>query len=504
MSVQVRAEHESLSAFLAATLTPIQRSHVLVTSFNQWEFTLAALAEVALTFHELQSKVTMAFWANELPLPDVGWMTSRRIAHLLATKTLDEAYGDALVAAGIPRAHMINPPVSTWEPVEDITIQHPMNRTEIRGLTYRGSALGRALLQVHPDSETPVTDDHYWPQRWLQRASRSYAYVFDQIQGVIERDGITAIVVFNGRFISDRAAASAAEALGVPVLYHDAGGTDTDFDLTIEPTHDWVALQRRMTRMYDTWDPTQRDELGGEWFERRVQHTDPANARFVETQKIGSMIEIDEGNRLVAFFSSSGDEIIELDLDWSQYFGSQEAALLLLAQTCRQLPNTSLVVRSHPHKRLKPKRDLEDWNAAVAAAAPDLHLDPYSPIDSYELMRRADVVVTYGSTTGIESAYAGKPTIVMGPSAYDVLECASVVSTKEDLVRALVEAHTPDPKGPLSWGLMMMRRGFILRRVRGLQDGRVIGSFRIQPPRPLAMTLSHFIAVRRKRWLLKR
>ncbi len=504
MSVEVRAEHESLSAFLEATLSPGQRSHVLVTSFNQWDFALSALTEVALTFHEMGSMVTMAMWADQLPLPDVGWMTSRRIARLLRTETLDESYGKAIVNAGIPRTRLVDPPIRRWKPFEDVTIERPMNRSAIRQLRYRDSELGRALLQVHPDSNTPITDEHFWPQRWLQVACRSYAFVFDQVYDLIERDGITAVVVFNGRFLNDRAAAAAAEALGVPVLYHDSGGVDTDFDLTIEPTHDWKALQERTMRLYDSWDPYERDELGRVWFDRRVQHVDPANRPFVESQSRGSSIDIDKGKRLIVFFSSSGDEIIELDLDWSRYFGGQENALSVLAETCRRLPDSTLVVRSHPHKRLKPKRDLVDWNAAVLVAGPDLHLDPFSPIDSYELMRQADVVVTYGSTTGIEAAFAGKPTIVMGPSAYDVLDCACVVSTQEELERALVEAVAPEPKGPLSWGLMMMRRGFLLRKVAGATGDRAVGEYRIKPPRPLAVTLSHFIAVRRSRKLLER
>jgi hypothetical protein len=431
-------------------------------------------------------------------------MASRRIAHLLRTNTLDESYQNSLIDAGISRSRIASPPNTAWQPIEDIHINRPMNRSSIRGLSYRGSELGRALLQVHPNSNTPITDDHYWPRRWLQAASRSYAFVFDQIQTLIEREGITSIIVFNGRFLHDRAAAAAAEALGVSVLYHDAGGTDTDFDLTIEPTHDWVALQERAKRLYASWNPRERERLGKDWFERRIKHEDPANSPFVESQSLGSNIEVEEGKRLIVFFSSSGDEIIELDLDWSRYFGGQESALLILAETCRQLPNTSLVVRSHPHKRLKPTRDLLEWNAAVSMAAPDLHLDPYSTVDSYQLMRQASVVVTYGSTAGIEAAYAGKPTIVMGPSAYDVLDCAWVVSTQEELERALVEPRSPDPKGALSWGLMMMRRGFLLRHVTGESGNRVVGNSRINPPRQLAVTVSHFLAAWRSRWLLKR
>lgn len=504
MSVAVRAEHESLSDFLESTLTPAQRRRVLVTSFNQWDFALAAVAEVALTLHDLNSSVFMAMWSDELPLHDVGWMASRRICHLLGTSSLDESYGKALIAAGIPAASFVAPPIRRWRPLEDLRIDRPMNRSSIRKLRYRGTELGRALLQVHPDANTPITDEHLWPERWLQVAARSYAFVFDQVSRLIERDGLTAVVVFNGRFLNDRAAAAAAEAAAIPVLYHDSGGTDTDFDLTIEPTHDWVALQHRMTRLYESWDASERDELGRVWFERRVQHADTSNTPFVESQLRGSSIENVQGKRLIAFFSSSGDEIIELDIDWSRYFDGQENALRILAETCKEMSDVMLVVRSHPHKRLKPPRDLADWTAAVAQANPDLHLDPFSPIDSYELMRQADVVVTYGSTTGIEAAYAGKPTIVMGPSAYDVLGCAWVVSTKDELDRALQEATSPDPQGALSWGLMMMRRGFMLQKVSGSPGDRSIAGYEIRPPRDLAVTFSHFLSVRRSRKLLKR
>ena len=75
-------------------------------------------------------------------------------------------------------------------------------------------------------------------------------------------------------------------------------------------------------------------------------------------------------------------------------------------------------------------------------------------------MRRADVVVTYGSTSGIEAAFAGKPVAVMGPSAYNILGAASAV-TNEDHLRLVIKDPQPGNwQGAVSYGLLCNRRGF--------------------------------------------
>ena len=162
--------------------------------------------------------------------------------------------------------------------------------------------------------------------------------------------------MYNGRFTHDRAVAAAAQAEGVRVLYYDTGGYDTDFDLTEATTHDWAHLQGRMLRMYD-------DVGSGRARRHRLLmvHRTGSRTRTTTTgcssvhQTRGHIEGLPEAEHVVAFFSSSGDEIAELDLDWADYLHSQEAAL---AATCRSRagngPGTALVVRTHPHMRLKP------------------------------------------------------------------------------------------------------------------------------------------------------
>ena len=141
----------------------------------------------------------------------------------------------------------------------------------------------------------------------------------------------------------------------------------------------------------------------------------------------------------------------------------------------------------------------------MAATPPDLHIDAKSPVDSYELMKAADIVVTYGSTVGVESAYLGKPTIVMGPSAYGILGCAEEVHSPDELADALDGAKAADAERAVCYGLMMMRRGMVFRHVQGDEvDGFVIQDVNIRPSGDLPARVSDLLQKRRNRRLLER
>jgi hypothetical protein len=500
----VPSEFPSLGDYLRTTLTPDELGSVGLVSFNQWSFSVGALCEAALTALDLGAHVTVGLWSDDTPLPDPGWSTSRRLSRLLRTATVDQNAERGLVAAGLPSTDIVRPPIRRWRPEGLPPLPQPLTRAAIRAMRYRGSGMGRSILQVHPDFNTPVSDDHVWPAAWIEQATRSYAWAFDQTRALIRERGLQTLIVYNGRFTHDQAAASAAEAEGVRVLYYDAGGLETDFDLTAAPTHDWVDLQERMIRMWAAWDPEEREQLARAWFDGRRTHTEPSVHKFVAVQTRGHLEGVPDADQLVVFFSSSGDEFAEFDLDWADYLHSQEAALSALAAACRARPGTRLVVRTHPHMRMKPADDLTSWMAAVEQAGPDVHLDPFSPVDSYELMARADIVFTYGSTSGVESAVLGSSVVVMGPSAYDILGCARRIRTAEEIPDCLEHPPAPDPIAALPYGLMMMRRGFTFDRV-GRDERRVpvVGGVALDEPSQLVRNLSHARLMRLKQRLTR-
>lgn len=466
---RVRAEHHSLEAYLRSVLTEDDLRRPLMVSFTQWDFAVAAVAEVAVTLADMGCQPSLALWSDHTPLRDVGWQVDHGVARMLASATIDQRLTRALKAAGIGSDSFV-PIKRPWRPHEPLPVPEGRSRSQIRRLTYRGAPMGRGILEVPPHADVPVTDEFLWPEKYLRRAMQSYAFVFDQTSRVIEERECTVVFSYNGRFLHDSAVAAAARHHGLPVLFYDSGGLETDFDLTIEDTHDWSTLQKRMHRMFDSWPLDEREVIGASWFLDRINHVEADNARFTENQQQGRGIDRTDDEVVATYFSSSGDEIAELDLDWSDYFNGQEGAILAVAEACREL-GIRLVVRTHPHKRHKSKRDVQDWHAAVERAKPDVHLDEHSDVDSYTLMNQSDVVVTFGSTTGVEAGFAERPVIVMGPSAYDELGCAVRVRTVSELMKALQERKAGTRADALPYGLMMKRRGFAYRYVDMGADG---------------------------------
>lgn len=495
----VRAEHASLTTYLTSVLNSQQLARPLLVSFTQWDFAVAAVGEITLTLADMGSEVSLALWSDATPLRDVGWQVHHTIAALGGSPTIDQRLKKALQKAGLPESTFIDPP-KHWTPREPLPAITNRSRSQLRTLTYRGAPLGRGILEVPPHADVPVTDDYLWPKQYVERAARSYAFVYDATDEVIRQRNITAVFTYNGRFLHDSAVAAAARAHKVPVLAYDTGGLDTDFDLTIDDTHDWSALQQRMRTMYENWPQPEGDAIGSSWFIDRRDHAEALNAKFTGDQRKGLGIERTSNETVVTYFSSSGDEIAELDLDWADFFNGQEGAVLAVAEACRELGHR-FVVRTHPHKRSKPRRDVQDWHAAVAAANPDLHLDEHSPVDSYTLMQQSDVVVTFGSTTGVEAGFAECPVIVLGPCAYDELGCATPVRNQAELMEALRSVTPARKQTAIAYGLMMKRRGFAFRYLNRNDDGtRSLAGINIIEPQELIRHLSH----RLKRWELSR
>ena len=503
MNQTKRAEHESLGRYLQQALTAQQREVIGLITFNHWSFAVGTVVETVLEARELGSRVVVGFWADNTPLPDVGWRSSRLFARLANSATRDQQAQRALIKAGVPRSTFVDPPIRRWKPKDLPPISDPTTRANVRQLRYRGSAMGPAILEMPPD-DMPVREDHVWPRRWVAAAMRSYAWAYDQATALITQHNLSTVVVYNGRFTHDRAVAAAAHSLGVRVLYYDTGGYDTNFDLTEATTHDWAHLQGRMLEMYRGWDGTERDRIGSEWFENRRTHTDVNNQRYTGIQEQGRVEQLPDAQKLVVYFSSSDDELVELDIDWQQYFGSQERALQLLADVCRQEPSTALVVRTHPHMRLKPAEDLADWLAVVDAISPDIHFGPDSPVDSYALMDRADVVFTYGSTSGVEAGYFNRPVVVMGPSAYDQLGCARLITDVQEIAEAIESPPIPNPSAAIAYGLMMQRRGFNYQHLRQLpEDALELGGEVIAEASTTAQKASDALRKLRIWWLTR-
>jgi len=140
----------------------------------------------------------------------------------------------------------------------------------------------------------------------------------------------------------------------------------------------------------------------------------------------------------VVIFANSEDEYYSLGGDWkSRVFVSQAEALKNIAHSLQNKLDTHIYYRMHPNlswivnDAVIRERDLASKLENVTLIVPE------DETSTYELMRHSTVNISCGGTTGIESIYMKKPTILIGMAAYSAIPGISFPNSLEEFKKQL-------------------------------------------------------------------
>ncbi len=300
------------------------------------------------------------------------------------------------------------------------------------GCVQLGMGVASSLISWAGDSQYDVVGNRQVARRALLAAAMTYERALVAIQS--ERPD--AVVTFNGRFATCRAIVEAAATAQVPVLRHERGAVFDKFELFSEPLHSFAYVRRRIMEAWERANPDTREEVGHSFFARRRSGDGIGWYSFVKGQVHGNVPERVPGVRRVVYFSSSDDEYAAIsDTVEPGCWGEQLETVHALIKVCEGYSDLELIVRVHPHIRIKSTAERTRWGRIRGR---NLRvIGPDSKVDSYGLLDSADVVVTYGSTIGIEATYWGKPSILLGPSTYAGIDACFEPRTELDLARLL-------------------------------------------------------------------
>lgn len=278
--------------------------------------------------------------------------------------------------------------------------------------------------------------------------------VYETVRTLLAEQKPDLVYVFNGRFSSYRAVLDAARAEGVPFLVHERGADKTRYYLQPYMPHYIEKRQQEMLALWQQEGSTpQAQAIARQFFADRRKGKDQGWHSFSRQQLAGLLPDIDSRCRLVTYFSSSDDEYVAVgDIYQWRYWPDQRRAVECLLQVCARHPEIQLVIRLHPHLALKSATDQQAW-LAMARHQHVTVISPDSKIDTYALMDASDVVVSALSTTGIEAVHWGKPSINLGPSAYEVLDATYVPQNEAELEALLLDENLQaDPGKTLAFG----------------------------------------------------
>jgi hypothetical protein len=333
---------------------------------------------------------------------------------------------------------------------------------QLKSWRVNGANLGWGVLSsVVSARQTP--SPNLKKERWLlQRFAASSEHVYNRLLSLFETQRFDIVYIFNGRLAAARAVVKACEATQTSYCVHERGCNSRHYSLF----HNALphSIEYNTKAIIQAWDRAEnfanRSVIASSWYMDRRNRSGRDWYSFTKDQKAEQLpSDWDNTKHNVLIFTSSEDEFVSIGDMWinklykSQLEGIVRIASDLEASCCEAF----VTVRMHPNQRRLAGgetlaiRKLQSPNVRV--------IPPESTVDSYALIDNASVVVTFGSTVGVESVFWNTPAVLLGPSFYQNLGAAHDAKTHEDGLDAIMKPVLGDRQMALAYGFWANTRG---------------------------------------------
>ena len=298
--------------------------------------------------------------------------------------------------------------------------------------------------------------------------------IYNAYEKVIEKINPENILVYNGRLHTTKPALVIANRKGIKIdIIEVIGGHG---DKKIEKVKYENSLPHSINynsdlikTIWDNADKIEREIIANEFFIRRRQGAPAADRSYTKNQTSGRLpVNFDSEKTNIAIFNSSNDEFASIGPEWKWdiFGGDQQIAIEKIADMFLDNDDIHIYLRVHPNlKNVKYKYHNDYYNLHKRYSNLTV-IEATSKINSYSLLDACAVIVTFGSTIGVEATYWGKPSILIGKSMYMNLDVTyNPISENEFKDLVLNKRLIPkDKESALKYGNYLYgRKGEILQ-----------------------------------------
>lgn len=342
-----------------------------------------------------------------------------------------------------------------------------------------GYAVASSIIDLYGKAN-PNLNEIIDPLILLLNTSLETYYGFKKI---LEKEKPDLVYVFNGRFAIERSVLRACEACNVRYFTHERGH-GKDYYQTFENSLPHNAI-RRASLINNYWEMGEFDKvsIAKTFFEERLKRISKSWKSFVSDQIYGKMPNTwDPDKHNIVFFTSSEFERSAISVEWdNDIYDSVSDAVFKINEYFKINPFSKeykIYLRIHPFTKEYFHEEEELFEKLGYNSNFEI-ISSKSDICSYSLMQHASKVVTFGSTVGMEATYWGTPSILVGHSFYEEMDCVYNVSSIEEMVRLILnkELQPKSIEGALKYGYYHQTFGipFKYYQAKSLFSGTFMG-----------------------------
>jgi hypothetical protein len=286
------------------------------------------------------------------------------------------------------------------------------NISQLKNLTASGVNPGPALANEITTLTKNRDLDLSLNKRLIERLIQSYLQVYSATVLFITRHDIEQIQIFNGRFLHERAVWDAARSQNIDVVLFET--TRSRYFQRREGFHNRTNNQLVMLEHWNSSsDPLSKKlEVGARYFSELRSVSNPFRTEHSSKPR--------STRPYFVYFSSSDDEAVGFWDEWNEGLGEQISCVLKLQAIFDTQDKIELIVRLHPNLVNKSEEQKFGWQAIRDTRSTKV-IAAEDQASSYDLLDNSIGSITFGSTLGLESAFALKPSLLIADSGYDLL-----------------------------------------------------------------------------------
>ncbi len=323
--------------------------------------------------------------------------------------------------------------------------------SEIKKLEFMGVKIGYCCISIYfskTRNNNPLIDDtfkHFFDH--LLRQTALYTIALDKIIDKINPDQL---YVFNGRCTNSRPGIELAMQKGIDYICSEVktvfpGKKVRRYFHNAMPHS--IALNTKM--VFDTWEHSTLNDRDknylGEWFfESKIKRLYQGDKIYTFGQKDGLLPENwDSSKHNIVIFNSSEDEFAAIgdEIESKQFFYSQKEAIETISSLLEDKQDYHIYLKIHPNLNSIPYRFHTDLLSLGITHSNLTVIKGNSKISTYDMMKQADKVIVFGSTTGVEAVYQKKPVILLSGAMYYNMGFCYIPHTIEELKEMLLDKN---------------------------------------------------------------
>ncbi len=320
---------------------------------------------------------------------------------------------------------------------------------ELKQITYRDVCIGLSIMSCYISLTRNMNpslngDNRKYFDAHLQQNVR----FVDALYRLIEDYRPNEIIGYNGRFEDDRPAYDIAIKLKIPIsLVEDVVVDGQSHRIFYQNNLPHSIEGNRKLREY-CWsnyhlELEEKISLGKSFFEKRRSGLPSGDKIYIGSQKADLVPKFDKTKINVAIMNSSEDEFASVGGEWEKLklFHTQYEGIIFLLENASK--DVHFYLRIHPNLKDVPY-SYHTKLLRLSEKYDNITVIPGdSPMSTYGIMDNVDIVVSFGSTMGIESSFWGKPSIVLGPCHYYGDKVAYTPKSKEEILTLLRKDLSP-------------------------------------------------------------